>query len=121
MDEIYKSAEVTIFAAAGSDSSYSLPGVSRECFRQPWAEISGRPILWTLQDPTCLMQTSKWMTRGWTYQETVLSLQRLFFTDQQVYFECDSMSCYEALGDFPEILESKCMGGRYKETQCSRV
>jgi Heterokaryon incompatibility protein (HET) len=114
MDEIYKSAEVTIFATAGNDSSYGLPGVgSRERFRQPRVEIPGRTILWTLQDPTCLIQTSKWMTRGWTYQEAVLSLRRLFFTDQQVYFECDSMSCCEALDGSPEILESKRKGGCY--------
>jgi hypothetical protein len=53
------------------------------------------------------------MTRGWTYQEAILSLRRLFFTDEQVYFECDSMSCREALDECPEILESKCKGGYY--------
>jgi hypothetical protein len=33
--------------------------------------------------------------RGWTYQEALLSRRRLCFTDEQVYFECESMYCYE--------------------------
>jgi hypothetical protein len=35
--------------------------------------------------------------RGWTYQEGVLSRRRLVFTDEQVYYECAGMYCYESL------------------------
>lgn len=30
---------------------------------------------------------SKWATRAWTYQETLLSKRRLYFTEYQLYFE----------------------------------
>lgn len=36
------------------------------------------------------------MTRGWTYQEGLLSKRRIFFTDEQVYFECDARHCFES-------------------------
>lgn len=31
---------------------------------------------------------SAWITRCWTYQETALSCRRVYFTEQQAYFEC---------------------------------
>jgi hypothetical protein len=35
------------------------------------------------------------MSRGWTYQEGLLSKPRIFFTEDQVYFECDARHCFE--------------------------
>ncbi|KAF2434979.1 hypothetical protein EJ08DRAFT_722207 [Tothia fuscella] len=37
----------------------------------------------TLKSPACLIQKSKWNTRGWTYQEAILSQRRVVFTEQQ--------------------------------------
>ncbi|KAJ4857180.1 heterokaryon incompatibility protein (HET) domain-containing protein [Trichoderma breve] len=64
MGAIYSNAEVTIIAAAGQDENYGLSG-----------------------DPQAAIKSSKWSTRGWTFQEAVLSRRRLVFTEQQVYFE----------------------------------
>ncbi|KAH0430624.1 hypothetical protein CcaCcLH18_07659 [Colletotrichum camelliae] len=76
MDSIYQRAELTIIAAAGEDPSYGLPGASA------------------------------WYTRGWTFQEGILSRRRLVFTDEQVYYECDSMHCYESIiGDLQSLHE----------------
>ncbi|KAJ8113946.1 hypothetical protein OPT61_g4063 [Boeremia exigua] len=36
------------------------------------------------------IKTSVWAQRGWTYQETLLSRARLYFTNQQLYFENES-------------------------------
>ncbi|KAG1750039.1 heterokaryon incompatibility protein-domain-containing protein [Suillus paluster] len=36
----------------------------------------------------CALNLSAWSTRGWTYQELMLSRRRIYFTGQQVYFEC---------------------------------
>jgi hypothetical protein len=36
------------------------------------------------------------MTRGWTYQEGLLSRRRIFFTEEQVYFECHGRHCFES-------------------------
>ena len=38
------------------------------------------------------------MSRGWTYQEGLLSKRRIFFTEEQVYFECDASHCFESTG-----------------------
>jgi hypothetical protein len=50
-----------------------------------------------MQHPRHSIMQSTWFTRGWTYQEAILSKRRLFFTEEQVYFECDNMSCYGSL------------------------
>jgi hypothetical protein len=98
MHLIYKGAELSIIAAAGESPSYGLPGVSRQN-RSPQARAKvGRHFLVsTLENPQFAIKNSTWMSRGWTYQEAVLSRRRLIFTDQQIYFECYGMCCCEAL------------------------
>jgi len=51
----------------------------------------------TLPHPRVLVESSKWSTRGWTFQEEVLSPRRLVFTDQQILFDCRHMHCAENL------------------------
>ncbi|KAI8721535.1 hypothetical protein NCS52_00295100 [Fusarium sp. LHS14.1] len=36
-----------------------------------------------------LLQSCKWNTRGWTYQEATLSTRKLVFTPFEVWFECN--------------------------------
>ncbi|KAI0532851.1 heterokaryon incompatibility protein-domain-containing protein [Xylaria digitata] len=98
MDSVYKNAALTIVAAAGADESYGLPGVSRP---RPTRQVSftrdgdNYTLTSTLPLPHSLIANSKWATRGWTYQEAILSRRRLVFTDDQLYFECNSASCSE--------------------------
>ncbi|KAI1340516.1 heterokaryon incompatibility protein-domain-containing protein [Xylariaceae sp. FL0016] len=91
MDSVYQNAALTIIAAAGPGESYGLPGGDR--FNLTSTIPSHNTIL-----------ESPWASRGWTYQEAVLSTRRLVFTDEQLYFECNSMSCSESseisLGDY---------------------
>jgi hypothetical protein len=49
----------------------------------------------------------KWSTRGWTYQEAVLSRRRLVFTEGQTYFECNAMNCYESVRGILDVLHTK--------------
>jgi hypothetical protein len=51
----------------------------------------------TLSSAEWLVETSKWSSRGWTYQEGLLSKRRLIFTDQQIIWECNSMHSTESL------------------------
>ncbi|KAF3026557.1 hypothetical protein E8E14_013978 [Neopestalotiopsis sp. 37M] len=99
MDVIYEKAQLTIIAAAGEDESYGLPGVTRK--RVPRMEKvmigSALEIVWTAKDPHYAIRESVWSTRGWTFQEAVLSRRRLVFLDDQVYFECNAMNCWESL------------------------
>ncbi|KAI0976649.1 heterokaryon incompatibility protein-domain-containing protein [Xylaria arbuscula] len=98
MDSVYQYAALTIIAAAGNDETYGLPGVSRgRSPRQGSFKGAQFSIASTLPPPHCSIRESRWATRGWTYQEAVLSTRRLVFTDDQLYFECNSMSIYESL------------------------
>ena len=63
--------------------------------------LRGQTILVsTLEDPRTTIKQSEWATRGWTYQEGVLSNRRLVFTPQQTYWECHGMATNESL-DLP--------------------
>ncbi|KAI0875466.1 heterokaryon incompatibility protein-domain-containing protein [Hypoxylon argillaceum] len=96
MDSVYKNAELTIVAAAGADESYGLPGVSRARLTRQLSFMRAEDaFMSTLPLPHSLIAKSRWATRGWTYQEAILSRRRLVFTDEQLYFECESSSCAE--------------------------
>lgn len=102
MDTIYEKAQLTIIAAAGDDDddeNYGLPGVTSA--RALWPEktpVSGDlSITWTAKDPYGEIRKSVWSTRGWTFQEAVLSPRRLVFVEDQVYFECNAVNCYESI------------------------
>jgi hypothetical protein len=98
MDLIYWNAQLTIIAASGNNPSYGLPGVRlRPRAPLPRATVLGATCFAYPPVPTHCIRTSKWMTRAWTYQESVFSRRRLYFTDRQIYFECDKVRCMEAV------------------------
>ncbi|KAI0444698.1 heterokaryon incompatibility protein-domain-containing protein [Xylaria telfairii] len=98
MDSVYMNAELTIVAAAGPDESYGLPSLSKKRpFRQFSFQGDSFTLTSTLPLPHHAIVNSHWSTRGWTYQEAILSRRRLVFTDDQLYFECASMNCCESL------------------------
>ncbi|TRX89934.1 hypothetical protein FHL15_009206 [Xylaria flabelliformis] len=98
MDEIYQGAEIVIIDAAGDDPALGLPGVSRQrSVTQPRVATRTHTLVSLMSYPLNQILTSKWATRGWTYQEGVLAKRRLFFTNEQVYFECDVYGCLETL------------------------
>jgi Heterokaryon incompatibility protein (HET) len=97
MDSIYRCADVTIIAACGQDCHYGLPGVNGTPRRpQPVASVGNVKVFSSMPHPRHHVQSSKWAERGWTLQEAVLSRRRLVFTDDQLYFECDSMQFSES-------------------------
>jgi hypothetical protein len=96
MNLVYQNSEITIIAAAGKDPAYGLPGVSsRHRQPQPRVKIGKYFLASSLFDIHSTAMESHWNTRGWTYQESLLSTRRIVFTDQQVYYECHGMLCYE--------------------------
>jgi Heterokaryon incompatibility protein (HET) len=98
MDRIYESAYATIVACAGKDASCGLPGVgTTHRRRQPSAMVRDELLVSTLPHISSVLNSSVWATRGWTYQEAVLSRRCLFFTELQVYFVCAAMTCCEAV------------------------
>lgn len=98
MDMVYHHAEITIIAAAGSDPHYGLPGIGRRPrVPQPAIEMKGILVLSSLLRPKTDIQHSKWGRRAGTYQEGILSRRRLISTENQVFYECRSMQCCEAV------------------------
>lgn len=109
MDAIYEAAHLTIIAACGRDAEHGLPSVSRtlRCLDEdttpPWNGI----VYSDFSDPHLRQfQNSKYKTRGWTFQEDLLSQRRLIFTNERAtlyYREKDRISA--SSGIFAHINE----------------
>ncbi|KAF1952739.1 HET-domain-containing protein [Byssothecium circinans] len=108
MDGIYKNAFACIIAAAGSDSTFGLPGVSTvPRIPQNRAMVGNRLLVSTMPSIKAVLKSSTWSTRAWTYQEGLLSRRRLIFTKYQVYYDCLVMSCAEAIHEPLDALHTK--------------
>lgn len=112
MHSIYEGASLTIIAAAGDSADYGLPGVgSRLRNSQSKLAVGDRTLITTFEDPRNVIRKSTWMGRGWTLQEAKFSRRRLYFTDDQVYFECSVMTCQESISapleDLPQEVFSR--------------
>ncbi|KAH7082272.1 heterokaryon incompatibility protein-domain-containing protein [Paraphoma chrysanthemicola] len=88
MDKIYGCASLTIIAASSGDAFGGLPGVRGTPRKQPYSIRIGSVDFVASTQSRNFLQRSRWATRGWTYQEGLLSHRRLIFTDEQVYFQC---------------------------------
>ena len=99
MGTIYARSTITIIAAAGEDAEYGLPGVGLRA-RNPQLRTDSvgvctgdwlsRPLI-AYHVPTEDIKWFLWNTRGWTYQEALLSRRRLVFTDNFIFFQCQNM------------------------------
>ncbi|CZR66050.1 uncharacterized protein PAC_15951 [Phialocephala subalpina] len=116
MDVIYSRAFATVVALQGASADAGLPGV-RPGTRSPQqvemlvtdaestdldyspdfhldpksADRKEKVTLHLVATPPPLhlaLETSHWETRGWTFQERLLSRRCLYFADQYVYFQC---------------------------------
>ncbi|EMD85443.1 hypothetical protein COCC4DRAFT_117630, partial [Bipolaris maydis ATCC 48331] len=97
MNRIYEQAEVTIIAAIGDDPNHGLPGVRGTLRERPLTlEIGGATFV-SVEDTTNEIMKTKWWSRGWTYQEMLLSRRRLVFTKTQMYLQCRKIYCMETL------------------------
>ncbi|KAI1653924.1 heterokaryon incompatibility protein-domain-containing protein [Daldinia decipiens] len=94
MGNIYANAEITIIAAAGTDPTYGLPGISRPRKQHP----DGFPYL------SHQIKESVWASRGWTYQEGFLSPRKLVFTDYEASYLCDTICLAEHAQDSMSIM-----------------
>ncbi|KAH9221870.1 heterokaryon incompatibility protein-domain-containing protein, partial [Leptodontidium sp. 2 PMI_412] len=95
MDAIYASAQLTIIAA-GDDPDMGLPGVNGTLRNpQPIYQVRDYTLVSSLTAASASLHQTAWASRGWTYQEGLLSKRRLLFLSDQVYFECNGMHCTE--------------------------
>ncbi|CAM1501778.1 Fc.00g037620.m01.CDS01 [Cosmosporella sp. VM-42] len=106
MDKIYEEASVTIVAASGDGDEYGLagagtsPSVPRDA--QLKAQVGNRELVWTLPALFYELKKTKWATRGWTYQEAMLSNRCLVFTNSQVFLACKTTTRYETIPHMPQ-------------------
>jgi hypothetical protein len=94
MDVIYGHAVFTIANAAVDKVSSSIPGIHDSSPRttQDVFKINGTWLTASLDPPhdhlQGYLQKSRWNTRGWTYQEGLMTRRYLVFTPEQAYWQC---------------------------------
>ena len=89
MNEIYQSAFATIIAASGSNANSCLGGRGLSTQRS----AARTTQLFRLRDCDSIIQKlyqSVYCSRGWTFQEHLLSRRGLIFLDGEIYFQCQS-------------------------------
>lgn len=91
MDLIYGCAAFTIIAGAGSSVDAALPGVQPRSrpMKQNIEEISTGLKLMVLPNLERELLSSTYNTRGWTFQEQILSRRRFIFAASRIYFQCE--------------------------------
>ena len=91
MAAIYQNATICIVAAAGVDANAGLPGVTKPrslTAQSPVTLSGGMTIGMTHRSFDDVLRDTKWVTRGWTYQELQLSKRTLIFSDDEVLYQC---------------------------------
>lgn len=89
MDLVYRTAQATIIAAAGDNPEFGLPGVSTSRHpRQASATVNGVSVANFTHNPWELVDSSVWNSRAWTFQESLFSPRRIFFTTEQTIYNC---------------------------------
>jgi len=101
MDQIYHMAAFTIVAA--TPLGVGLPGVKDRPRMSSLRNHTRRfhPKLRFITDNfKHTVMGSFWSTRGWTYQEQILSRRAIYITEFQAYFLCSGGAEQEGIGEF---------------------
>lgn len=105
MSETYGNSKLTIVAVSGHNTNAGLPGTRPNTRNLAQSHETVKNIELSLSLPTLrtVLKTAPWATRGWTYQEGVLSPRCLILSASQVYWECGSTSRCESMQDLPDL------------------
>jgi hypothetical protein len=94
--DVFGMASFTLIIACGNDMSTRLPGVTtEERVSIDYAKFHGLRVRNTPSSLDHSIAASTWRTRGWTYQESVLSSRKLFVTPAQLIRLCSEGTVYE--------------------------
>ncbi|KAG1742781.1 heterokaryon incompatibility protein-domain-containing protein [Suillus paluster] len=90
MDSVYGLSHLTIIAAGSTTARDPLPGCRprTRTLQQHIEVVQGLHLCVAPPRLREAITLSAWNTRCWTCQESVLSRRRIYFTGQQVYFDC---------------------------------
>ncbi|KAF2001280.1 HET-domain-containing protein, partial [Amniculicola lignicola CBS 123094] len=102
MHSVDTNAELTIVAACSPHPGVGLAGVSRLRDHQIHIHLDEVDLVEVaFHRQKELVQNSIWNSRGWTFQEAMLSRRLLIFTDKMVQLQCRENTCLEALHRHP--------------------
>jgi hypothetical protein len=104
MHLIYGQSVLTIIALSGLDANAGLPGVrpnTRPLKYTPLGEDFA--LVANSQNLDLMMKNSHYETRGWTFQERILSRRCLFVSHWQYFFSCMKETSCEELIDSVEL------------------
>ncbi|KAI1809986.1 heterokaryon incompatibility protein-domain-containing protein [Poronia punctata] len=91
MDQIYQYAMLTIVVAGGDHADCGIDGLesgSRSLETHKTVCSEDLTLVMLLPELSQAVAASTWNTRGWTYQEMLLSKRKLIFANDTVYFQC---------------------------------
>lgn len=126
MDSIYRYAELVVIAANGSDAYAGLPGVgsTKQRHSQQIEEINGIRFISVQPAVQHALNLSEWNTRGWTFQEAILSRRALIFTENQLYWNCqfdiwrEDLSSESSINTFDMDEADSIYGMLFKTSTC---
>ncbi|KAI9927491.1 hypothetical protein MW887_003106 [Aspergillus wentii] len=88
MGDIYGRSHVTLVALEGTNADHGLPGVSNiNRAHSPLVKMPGAYLVKLRESYSSQVSRSTWATRGWTFQEALLSPRLLLFAPSGVFFE----------------------------------
>jgi hypothetical protein len=115
MDRIYRGAELTIVAASARNG---LPGARALPRAEPESVVVDHVNFFVApMEPVQGLASSVWSTRGWCYQEEMLSRRLLYFTEAGALFRCSTATFYEAIGGPGLVADPQEMETKSREHQ----
>jgi hypothetical protein len=98
MCSIYSGSYLNLVAVSGTSAVAGLSKVSRMATsQQVTCCIDGKRLVGLMPTLGGDLEMSVWNERAWTFQEATLSSRSVYFSDRQLYFECNGMHCSESL------------------------
>jgi hypothetical protein len=101
MASVYGNSYFTIIAASGVDARHGLRGIdggsAPRNFKERILEFSPDVKMIAEPEDNSDWKPAVWHTRGWTFQERVISPRTLVFVGDTVYWECRAVKCFENL------------------------
>jgi hypothetical protein len=92
MAAIYNNANFTICATDGEGAEFGLRGMGKDSaprhLQRTFLQFGSSPKLSVFRWDLIKEQKMKWYTRGWTFQERLLSTRRLVFNNQMMQWVC---------------------------------
>jgi ankyrin repeat protein len=102
MDDVYSGAYLTVIAATSSRLSTKRKSTIKDERRSSGLELSPSEYTEVLYRG---LLNSRWATRGWTFQEQILSRRAVIFVDGYVFWDCQR-SVWDKGGLSPDAMKS---------------